>query len=62
MLTRKQQILFHLLELSYDKEQALRQSHKFALMVGATKSFTVWLEQGLRAKWRRENTRVYVGD
>jgi len=62
MLTRKQKILFKLLELSEDKEQGLRQNHKFVQKVGASKSFTTWLEQGLRAKWRHENQTAYVGD
>lgn len=65
MLTKKQAELFKLLDISEteENEKALRQHYKMVRQFGRVKKpFTGWLEDCLRAKWRRENKRVYVGD
>ena len=65
MLTSKQASLFKLLEISPEREAEMRSHHKLVIQLGAKHAFTAWLEDCLRAKWRRENERsrpMYVGD
>lgn len=62
MLTSKQKDLFKLLEIDEGREAEIRKLHKFIKQFGAAQDFTTWLTKCLHAKWRQENTRVYVGD
>lgn len=65
MLTQKQQGLFKLLEIPVEREDELRKHHKWMrtnLTMSKIKPFTGWLEDCLKAKWRKENERIYLGD
>jgi hypothetical protein len=63
MLTQKQQDLFKLLEIPLEREDEIRKHHKFLRgTILKVKPFTGWLEDCLKAKWRKENERIYVGD
>lgn len=62
MLTSKQKGLFKLLDIAEEREAEIRKHHKMVKQLGAAQDFTTWLTKCLHAKWRQENTRVYVGD
>jgi len=64
MMTSKQASLFKLLEIAPEREVEMRKHHKLMTQLGAKHAFTAWLEDCLKAKWRRENERgrVYLGD
>jgi len=62
MLTPKQSDLFKLHGIAPEKEAEVRKHYTLCRTIGVKKSFTGWLEDCLRAKWRRENERTYVGD
>jgi hypothetical protein len=72
MLSQKQRDLFKLLGIPLEQEKQARANHKDSLaMIYFTrknptpKSFTTYLEQRLKAKWRAEIERgkpIYLGD
>lgn len=62
MLTAKQKSLFKLLDIAEDREAEMRRHHKLVRQLGASADFTTWLNKCLQARWRQENTRIYVGD
>jgi hypothetical protein len=65
MLTEKQVKLIDLLEIPLNEftEDMLRNRHAMVRELGFVKKpLTGWLEDCLKAKWRNENKRIYLGD
>ena len=62
MLTQKQTDLFKLLEIAPEREAEIRKHYTLLRSIGVKKPFTGWLEDCLKAKWRAQHERIYLGD